>query len=1102
MVKQVFRIHALFALFLVAACNDGGGFPNGYRASASGSGPRVVWDLAATPVPNIPLPNDFATWPDAHSPTGLRLNASLVAPTAIEERTRALFNTLDGWGTFAPVTVAFEAPLDVQELIRRQGPGRFSRDAWPEHAIYLVNLDTGIPVPLDVNSGAFTFTLDRPNNYGENDPRGNESNLLFETVEEDANGNGVLDPGEDSDFDGVLDHPNTVSGHLDGANPTDTYDNMMWFYERETNTLVLRPILPMEEQTHYAVVLTKRLVGEDGQPVRSPFDYVHHNRQREALRDLPRALASHPELYGDLSRDGWDGIAFAWEFTTQSTTADLTALREGLYGRGPFARLAAEYPADLIVSRAVNAEEDNCATDVMLNHPYVAPTELVKAAAAQLAGEAFGLSEASTLALLDGFDSIDHFVVAFYRTPYLLGDPNAPSTDEVFQIDRMTGEMRVSSDVVPMIIAVPKETERYHQPFPVAFAGHSYTSTNLETLGFAGIFARQGIATVGTTAQAHGFQLEPATAIVLRAVFGAQCLDGMGNAVLLDRARDQNGDRIVDSGGDFWSAYVFHTRDALRQSVLDQMQAIRIVRALDGTRRTVAASAAHPRGGNFQEIVFDGDFDADGALDIAGDFDADGVPDIGGPDNPVFVWGQSLGAAITGVLAGVEPYATVSVPSAGAGGLIDVGLRTTESSVKEAVMMRLMSPAITSVPSAGPSDETSCEAGAHSLRFLVVDVNRRQTTEFGCAPADAIQAGDAVVGRNFRNGELRCAAADAEGRFRISLPSTRDDLLDITVYRGGAATIDYATCSFPPGEEPEISFAIDEWTSGAMSCARCGRYQQVRYEVGDALSAPTDGFGIRRQTPELRRFMTLAQVAVDAGDPINYAPRVFLDPLAESGPRDLLVLESLGDTTVPVNAGFAYARASGVLPFMPSDAPDVFANYRAPENFRVRYPILESPNDLLNYYYVSEGIARLERVPDGMTTDWLFDPDDISDGQQYYANSGGDPPVLPDTGMRAPRLQPPLRWVRESRAMRTPGEDVWTVASTTHLSGLLTFMIEPSGEHGFDPVNPEKTWDEGAYLNNLLGWYFQSRGQDLLYHSNPSDHACLEASSCVYPGPL
>ena len=36
------------------------------------------------PLPEIPLPNDVATWPDPTSRTGLRLKASLAAPTAIE----------------------------------------------------------------------------------------------------------------------------------------------------------------------------------------------------------------------------------------------------------------------------------------------------------------------------------------------------------------------------------------------------------------------------------------------------------------------------------------------------------------------------------------------------------------------------------------------------------------------------------------------------------------------------------------------------------------------------------------------------------------------------------------------------------------------------------------------------------------------------------------------------------------------------------------------------------------------------------------------------------------------------------------------------------
>ena len=66
------------------------------------------------------------------------------------------------------------------------------------------------------------------------------------------------------DFDGVLDHPNTwgPSGQLPGV------DNLLTWYERETDTLIMRPVIPLEEKTEYAVVLTDRLRGSDGAPVR------------------------------------------------------------------------------------------------------------------------------------------------------------------------------------------------------------------------------------------------------------------------------------------------------------------------------------------------------------------------------------------------------------------------------------------------------------------------------------------------------------------------------------------------------------------------------------------------------------------------------------------------------------------------------------------------------------------------------------------------------------------------------------------------------------------------------------------------------------------
>src|SRR5687767_9686881 len=82
--------------------------PEGARRTPDGDGPRVVFDVTRRPLPEIPQPNDVATFADPTSRTGRRINVSLVAPTHLEERARADFTSLEGWGTFAPFTVAFE----------------------------------------------------------------------------------------------------------------------------------------------------------------------------------------------------------------------------------------------------------------------------------------------------------------------------------------------------------------------------------------------------------------------------------------------------------------------------------------------------------------------------------------------------------------------------------------------------------------------------------------------------------------------------------------------------------------------------------------------------------------------------------------------------------------------------------------------------------------------------------------------------------------------------------------------------------------------------------------------------------------------------------
>ncbi len=104
-------------LMVLAGCASPEG--KGLRATGDGTGAQVMFDIAAKPLPNIPLPNDFASRFDATSPTKKRINASMEASTKWERFTRASLDQLDGWGTYQSVTVAFDKPLDIHNIIRR-----------------------------------------------------------------------------------------------------------------------------------------------------------------------------------------------------------------------------------------------------------------------------------------------------------------------------------------------------------------------------------------------------------------------------------------------------------------------------------------------------------------------------------------------------------------------------------------------------------------------------------------------------------------------------------------------------------------------------------------------------------------------------------------------------------------------------------------------------------------------------------------------------------------------------------------------------------------------------------------------------------------------
>ena len=130
MAPRPLRVACAFAsLVVIASSCVMDQAPAGLRQTPTGPGATVRFDLAHQPLPDIPLPNDTATWPDPTSRTGLRVNASLVAPTNLERQARDRFSQLEGWGTFAPISVSFDvdptyqgyagAALDLGNIVRR-----------------------------------------------------------------------------------------------------------------------------------------------------------------------------------------------------------------------------------------------------------------------------------------------------------------------------------------------------------------------------------------------------------------------------------------------------------------------------------------------------------------------------------------------------------------------------------------------------------------------------------------------------------------------------------------------------------------------------------------------------------------------------------------------------------------------------------------------------------------------------------------------------------------------------------------------------------------------------------------------------------------------
>jgi hypothetical protein len=857
------RIFSL--LILLAACDQPS---DGLRETPAGTGPVVLVDWDAKPLPDIPFPNDLATRPDPSSVTGLRVNISEEAPTMVETEARQKLNELMGFGVYAPITVAFEAPLDLDNIVARHPNDNDQSD----DAFYIIDVSPDSPtylqaVELDIGHGRYPGDLEEPNRYFPNDLMSAEPSLMFDTRNEDLNDNGVMDPGEDTDGDGYLDVPNV---YPEGGDPI---EDLLTWYERVTNTLIIRPVVPLREETTYAVVLTDRLLGLDGAPIRSPWEWVNHTRQTEALLPIQDAL---PEFGLSV-----DNVAYAWSFTTGRVTGDLVDIRRGLDGEGPWPFLQEDYPGGVTEALQMHA---------LLNVPDIFNLPMSRILSVLITLDLFPEESASTLEATYGTFT-DRVVGGSFDTINLMVDRDDGGydiSDEWWQVDPVAGTMSHEALRIAFTCILPKEADGHKQPFPMALFGHGYKSSRFDMFGFAASLNQAGVAGCAIDYPGHGPSVSDSQNEQINELLKPMGLYPFYEHLMDARDRDLDNDGRRDSGADMWISDPFHTRDMVRQAVVDGMMFTRAMKHC-----------------GLGEMKMDRD------NVVACDWDQNGVPDIGGPDVDMFAAGGSLGGINTALLAAVEPDMTASVSIVPGGGLMDVASRSPLPGVVEAVHGRLQSPLLLGFASEG---DLVIEQWVNSTTHM----SQLHVATLLDAPLDG-----RVELENLSNGEIRSVPLQIDGNFRITVPADALDFFEKRVVAGmpldgpAAGEIFDVADTTVLGDllvlriyngENELVAEYDTWSEEVT-------HEAVRMPAGSPLIAASHGLGHIRATPEYRRLIMVTAMAMEPGDPVTYAHAYNLEPFEALGgnPVNTIVMPTPGDMIVAINGGIALARAAGFI---------------------------------------------------------------------------------------------------------------------------------------------------------------------------------------------
>ncbi|MFK7990723.1 MAG: hypothetical protein AB8I08_32180 [Sandaracinaceae bacterium] len=344
----------------------------------------------------------------------------------------------------------------------------------------------------------------------------------------------------------------------DSASPT-AFDRVpvLTAWDAERGLLAVRPYdgHPLVPGRRYAAVLTTSVLAMDGSPI-GPHPRFQAIRDAETRPDEPvdaEVYDHYTPVLSSLASNGIarNRIAALAVFTVQTVAPELAAARRTVYTQAT--------PSVSVVSIHPQGE----ALDALLGDP---------------AEEQPGLDNEGGVA----HSRIGALIQGRFESPWLLG--TEPEVHGRFRSDGDDGLVVGRQEEVPFTLTLPTDgLDRV----PVVVFQHGLGSERSTMLSVADALAGAGYATLAIDIPYHGMRAS-GTGVDGRHRYGEtegpdDFGDLTGQQVQLDYFA------VVEERGDLPAFHPVYVRDALRQSVVDLMMAVRVVREGDWSSVTSEA---------------------------------------------------------------------------------------------------------------------------------------------------------------------------------------------------------------------------------------------------------------------------------------------------------------------------------------------------------------------------------------------------------------------------------------------------------------------------------------------------------------------------------